>query len=128
MGRWILTPSVVVGQRGAALKFSSALSKKRKVWVSESFQKQYPRAWLLLLECMTTHHNHTWRLLRTAEEFAAAKVDAIAQNLSAVVLALVSDEEEAAESRRHVLGFKSFLKFMQQPEKSSLGLSKLCTS
>ena len=126
MGRWILTPSVVVGQRGAALKFSSALSKKRKVWVSESFQKQYPRAWLLLLECMTTHHNHTWRLLRTAEEFAAAKVDAIAQNLSAVVLALVSDEEEAAESRRHVLGFKSFLKFMQQPEKSSLGLSKLC--
>ena len=73
---------------------------------------------------MKTYGKHAWVLLGSAERWAEAKVKAIASKSSAVVLALVSDQEELANAKKHVFCFDDFLKFVKHPTRTSLGLSK----
>ena len=71
-GAWVIRKSTYILGSGVALKYSSALNTRRKLWVSEHARAQFPAAWLLILELLSVM-THKWTLLGSAAEFAAAK-------------------------------------------------------
>ena len=73
------------------MKYKAALQTQRKVWGSDAFKAAKPDLWALIVRHAVAG-NSRWKLLDTAQQFAAQRARLDASHASAV-LALLSDAE-----------------------------------
>ncbi len=95
-GLWIATPELLTCGRGSAIKYVAAVSKRRKIWVSQAFQERYPRLFILVAEAALGK----WVFLGSKEAFLEMKARCCRQKRSAECIALVTSREAHLEDLR----------------------------
>ncbi len=121
-GAWVISPAVFMAEAGPSIKYTSALTTKRRIWSSPAFQQEFPMEWLVILELMSNCAGK-WSFLASAEAWAAARAYAERQKRSAEVFALVATAE-MRPTLKHSFNPSGLVAFVAHtdPEKGSIGL------
>ena len=88
-----------------------------KLWVSPCFQRRRPKLWALISKIMS-HHQVSWQLLESKQQFARAAVQPLAHKAGGTgkTRALVTQAEKASEAMACMLVFAHSC----QPDKRNL--------
>ena len=121
-GLWVVSPSVLVAGSGPSVKYLEAITSKRTVWVSHSFQTEYASEWFLLLEIFN-NAAHNWKFLKSPGDWARARAHAEKQKRPADVIALVGPQE-IRSALKHCFTPAGMIAFLARsdPIKGSIGL------
>ena len=121
-GAWVVTPEMVLSNRGYALKYKDQPSSaKRKVFVSPAAELEHPDSAAVI----RGRASRNWILLDSLEHFAESKQRAMDQKLSSSVVALIGDQQSHIfQDVRHAFCMNQFVDFFCRVdmEQSCVGL------
>ena len=122
LGAWVMDHQALVGN-GAALKYKRAVSTRRVIWASDGFRTEHATMWQTILECLNVCQ-HAWKVLRTAEQYAEAKIKA--RHTPAAVWALLTAAEGVLNQLPHVYSAAEFTESICVVEKRTFGSASAC--
>ena len=120
-GAWVLSPACFLGSAGASMKYKPAIFMKRTVWASNAFQHAHLEHWLVLLEILTAHPVHSWKIVADSAQWAALRVKAESKKVPTTVLAFLSTDEARANGGPGLFNLDDATKFLAKDVDKSRG-------